>query len=268
MPINTSKISMKLIDTRNNKEYAIMRKLSFENDFYAFSIKNINNWSDQDSCSKRIIYYGDVPIGFLAYNWRTSNGYIYDNFGRENTWGCVPCYERAKTSASVNYPSVWVELMLIDKKFQRLGIGKYVMNNLGSMFREEFGNHIKFIVFDIDMKKSNVNAIRQSNFYVLNGCRKLCFNNAGNLLLVKNANNISLLDINNTIYRKTQIIRESEYCESCILTECKEVEKVYSCPACETNYCESCSYSLIKSRETGELKCRECYEEEEEEETK
>jgi len=190
MPINPQKISMVKIDLTNIKDISMVRKLSFENDFYCLQIKHMMYWEDQDSLGVMIIKYNDAPIGFVVYNWRTSNGYIFENFGGMETWGVPDTGKRAITSASANYPSVWVEMMMVDKKFQNLGIGKYVLNNLGYIFRKELGNHIKFIVFDIDNGKNNVNKERQIKFYKRNGCRFLCINRADNGMYVMNANNI------------------------------------------------------------------------------
>ena len=147
--------------------------MSERNNFYHNAVLNYQNWDNNKEGILKLIKYGKNIIGFFNYNWKTSNGYVYDN-----------------KPFKKDFPSVWVDFFLIDKPYQKLGIGTYIMDKLGDMFRKEFGNHIKYICYDIDMTKPREERMDLLIYY-LNKRKGVVLqggNRAGNAMICENVN--------------------------------------------------------------------------------
>ena len=171
MPINYNKLTTEISSFNYVNFYKVI-EMCERNNFYHNAIVNYLNWDDNKEGKIKLIKYDNKIIGFFNYNWKTSNGYVYHN----------------KPFKS-DFPSVWVDMFLIDKPYQRLGIGTYIMDKLGDMFRKELGNHIKYICYDIDLDKPK-DEVRCLVYYYISKRKgePIGLNHAGNIMVCENVN--------------------------------------------------------------------------------
>ena len=221
MPINYNKLSTE-ITSFNNPNFKDIIKMCKRNNFYHYAVLNYQNWGNNKQGVLKLIKYGKNIIGFFNYNWKTSNGYVYDN-----------------KPFKKDFPSVWVDFFLIDKPYQKLGIGTYIMDKLGDMFRKEFGNHIKYICYDIDGDKPKKEILGLCEYYILKRKGKsIGLNRAGNGMVCENVNKshklleemkkVELRKVWNTQLRPYDIYdKEFKHDSLYVCDECNEVCEYY-----------------------------------------
>ena len=209
MPINYENITTPYIENDYSEEFMTICKMAKRNEFYWLQLAGINFWGDKNS-RIRLIKYNEKIIGYFVYNWKSSNGYIENiiEFGDK-------------------LPSVWVEFLLIDKPFQNIGIGSYVMDKFKDIFRKEFGNHIKYVCYDV-VKRDENNA-KIIKFYTTKRlCKRIMDNRAGNYMFCEELN----VDDDET-ETETESDDDDEFCDGCGKREIWDCSSNHRCKSCE-----------------------------------
>ena len=207
MPINYNKLTTELIVVAEettfmteeekskrvlSEEYKTICEMAKRNDFYYHQLKGFRCWENQDTADAFVIKYDDKIIGYFTTNYKTAEGYMARQKPLELVFNKM---NRMPTT-------IWIELFLIDKPYQNLGIGTYIMNDFNNILKKQFGNDIKWVCYDVDLDKPKQEILKLMDFYskkrkavLLNTC-----NRAGNLMFCESLNKIEplLKEINDT----------------------------------------------------------------------